>query len=999
MSKKVLLYTLCLVMFSLLFLPGLAAPVNADGTDGTVRLHYIRSDRDYDGWGLHLWGNGYIGPAVDWGNAAPYTGIDDYGVYWDIDYKNGTNDLNFIIHKGDAKDPDGDRKYPDPDKTKVVYCISGSSNFYYSLDDALKAAGIEKQNIPALADGYVRVHYSRFDGQYAGWGLHIWGDGYAGPAIEWGNAAPITGFDSFGAFWDIAYKGTGILNFIIHKGDEKDTPNDNEFKDAGKQREIWLAASDATVYPSRMAAVKTMSNKLDSAIITSSKTIELRFRAAIKEPIRIKDGNRVVPLAELNTEKAPFYVVTLRDDLDLTKTYTVECGKLSAQTLLVPTVIDEKFTYTGDLGAIYTKKSTTFKLWAPLANNVKLLIYNTAQATKADTTLEMKKGDKGVWSVVVKGDQKGKLYQYAVTNGTVTKIVLDPYAKSMAGFDLNGQDKVGKGAVVDLTSTNPTGWNKDTYVKVKDQEDVIIYEISVRDFTSAENSGVSPEKRGTYLGFIEKIPYLKELGVTHVQLMPVQNFYFGNEYDRSFENRGSAGEAKYNWGYDPHNYNTPEGWFSLNPDDPHARIKELKEMVKALHAAGIGVILDVVYNHTAKADILEDIVPNYYYRRNDKGNLTSASGCGNDTASERAMWRKFMVESTKYWVQEYHIDGFRFDLMGLHDKTTVAQIAKTLRAIDPSVVLLGEGWNMGGTLPENDRYVKAGNNTNHALAEMEHAPAVFNDGMRDAIKHEYYASPITEGAFMQAAKTNKEGLIRSGIIAGLIDYKSTMPVDEGFYHRYADDPEETVNYSDCHDGYTIWDKILGSTPNYTEAERIRMNNMVATMIFTSQGKVFMHGGAEMLRSKPDPDSSTAYDANSFDSGDLVNQFDWSRTIKYADEFKFFQGLIAMRKAHEAFRMETGAEVQNGLTFIEENIDYLLGFKLVEQDSTDSWKEIIVIFNANKEAKKVPISGVTANWQVVVDAMHAGVTPLTQTDVVVGDGYVTVPAISAIVIHQ
>lgn len=1004
MLRKVLLTMLCLAMVIGFAWPGAVniqaagqSPVISPVPEGHVRIHYLRTDREYEGWGLHLWGNGYNGPAVDWGNPMPYTSMHDYGVYWDVPYKQGTGDLNFIVHKGDSKDPDGDRKYPDPDTVKEVYCITGNPTIFTDFDEALKTLGVEKLNVAALADGFVRLHYFRQDGNYAGWGLHLWGEGYGGPAIDWGKAMEPTGKDTFGVFWDIAYKGAGGLSFIIHKGDDKDTANDREFVDPAKNRELWAVSGEAEGYVSRANAMKAMSNKIDRAVILGPRTIEVVFRAPIKEALRVKDGKKFVPLAELDTSREPIYTVTLRDDLDLSKNYTIECGKMTATTMLTPKVIDDQFTYTGQLGNFYTAKSTTFKLWAPLASDVKLLLFNKADAQNADTTVPMVKSVEGVWSVTVQGNLVGKFYQYAVTNAGVTKAVLDPYARSMAEFNSNGADKVGKGAIVDLAKTNPTGWEKDKYVSVKDQEDVIIYEMSVRDFTIAANSGVAAEKRGTYLGFIQKIPHLKELGVTHVQLMPIQNFYYGNEVDKAFENKGSAGEANYNWGYDPHNYNTPEGWYSTNPNDPQLRINEVKQLVKALHDAGIGVIMDVVYNHTANTSILEDIVPNYYYRRNDKGNFTSGSGCGNDTASERTMWRKFMVESTKYWVQEYHIDGFRFDLMGLHDETTMKEIAKTIRAVNPSATILGEGWDMG-TLPEPDRYIKAGT-TNHSLVEMEHAIAVFNDTLRDAMKHGFYASPLNEGTFIQAANPGKEPLIRAGIIAGMVDYTSTMSVDTGFYNRFADDPEETITYSDCHDGYTIWDKIVGSTPNYTEAERIRVNKLAAAMIFTSQGISFFHGGQEILRSKPDPDNITGVDSNSYDSGDLTNQFDWSRKSKCADSFKYYQGLIALRKGHEAFRMETMAEIQKGLIFTQEDIDYLLGFKLVEQNGTDPWKEIVVIFNANKDAKTVKVDGVNAKWVVVVDGVNAGVTPLAKTDVKLGEGTVVVPGLSAVVIHK
>ncbi|MCK4260201.1 MAG: type I pullulanase [Halanaerobiales bacterium] len=967
--------------------------------ENQVRLNYIRTDGEYDGWGLHLWGSGYDGPAIDWGAPFSYSAITDYGVYYDIPIKQGESDLNFIIHRENAKDPDGDRKYPNPNDNQEIFCVTGDSTVYLTLDEALTAVGIEKLDIPMIQDGHVRLHYYRFDENYEGWGLHLWGEGYVGEAVDWANPVSATGVDTYGVFWDIPYKETGDINFVIYKGNEKDTSADGNYQDPMQNSELWVVSSDEVTYASRLAALKTMSNEIDSAIIVGSREIEIQLRAAIKDPIRIKHGKKIIPVAKLDMDNEPFYKVIVRDDLDLTKNYTVEIGKLTSEMILSAEVIDENFVYDGELGNIYTPEKTSFKLWTPLASEVKLFLYEDGQGVEPDQTIDMVNDENGLWSVTVESDLIGKFYQYAVTNAGDTKIVLDPYVKSMAGFDsFNGSDKVGKGAIIDLERTNPVDWKDDLYVKVEDQEDVVIYEMSIRDFTISENSGVNPEKRGTYLGFIEKIPYLVDLGITHVQIQPIQNFYYGNEFEKSFENKGSADEANYNWGYDPHNYNTPEGWYSQNPADPHLRVKEVKELVKALHDAGIGVILDVVYNHTAKTAILEDIVSNYYYRRNEKGTFTSGSGCGNDTASERIMWNKFMVESTKYWVEEYHIDGFRFDLMGLHDERTMCQIAEILREINPNVVLHGEGWNMG-TLPEEDRYIK-GSNYNHSLLEMEHAIAVFNDTIRDAMKHEYFASPLSEGSFLQAANPNKEALIRSGIIAGMVNYESDVEVDTGFYNRFADDPEETITYVNCHDGYTIWDKIVGSTPNADENERIQINKLAAAMILTSQGKPFLHGGEEMLRSKPDPDNEEhGVDHNSYDSGDLTNQIDWSREEKYADTFNYYKGLIELRKAHEAFRMETMEEIQKGLTFIQEDIDYLIAYRLEEQDDEDEWNEIVVIYNANKNPQTVQIDGIDANWKVVVDGNKAGVTPLNDTEVVLGNGVVTVPAVSAVVIYR
>ncbi|ACL70702.1 pullulanase, type I [Halothermothrix orenii H 168] len=855
-----------------------------------------------------------------------------------------------------------------------------------------------KKGATEIPEGHVRLHYRRFDENYEGWGLHLWGEGYAGPPVTWGSPLPITGIDDYGAYWDIPYnEGVGDLNFIIHKGNIKDPQPDRTYPDPDKNKEIWCVSGEVKEFLNKEEALNAAGNKVVSAVIKDRRTIEVEFRSEISKPIYIRDGYDYVPLKKLDMSQAPVYVLTTREDLDYNKTYKIECGALEGKTILGPEAIDKAFAYDGELGALYKPEATTFKLWAPLATEVKLKLFKEGNDQKPYKIVPMNKGDKGVWSVTVAGDLLGEFYQYSVTNNGQTRNALDPYARSMAGFNSNGPDKVGKGAIVDLDLTDPEGWNQDDYVSIEDQEDVVIYEMSVRDFTISVDSGVDFEKKGTYLGFIDKIPHLKDLGITHVQLMPVLNFYYGNEFNKDFENIGSAGEANYNWGYDPHNYFTPEGWYSLDPSDPHLRIKELKTLIKALHDAGIGVVLDVVYNHTAKTSTFEDIVPNYYYRRNPDGSFTSGSGCGNDTASERAMMRKLIVDSTRYWVEEYHVDGFRFDLMGLHDETTMKKVASTLRSINPDVVLHGEGWNMG-TLPVKDRYIK-GAGAERSCLQMEHAIAVFNDGLRDALKHEYYASPLPEGGFVQRQK-NKEPLIRSGIIAGMVDYTSPVLIDGNPYNRFADDPEETITYVTCHDGYTLWDKIVGSTPNATEEERKQMHKLAHAVILTSQGKPFIHGGAELLRSKPDPDNDRyGVDHNSYDSGDLTNQIDWSRKVKYADVYEYFKGLIELRKSHEAFRMETMEEIQKGLTFIEEDIPFLVAYRLEEQDGTDPWKEIVVIYNANKENKTVEVDGVDPSWKVVVDGDRAGVEPLAETEVVVRDGEVVVPPISCVVIHK
>lgn len=963
--------------------------------EGCIRIHYIRPDQNYQGWGLHLWGEGYNGPAVSWSEPAPISGIDDYSCYWDVAYK-GAGRVGFIIHQGDKKDP-GPDQFLENAACREVWIVSGSNDIFAKFDEALAKAGLKKLDIPALAANSVRLHYRRPDGNYKGWALHIWGEGYNGAAVDWSAPVPSTGMDSYGVFWDIPYNGKGRLGFIVHQGDTKD-PGPDQFFDPSV-RENWIVSGDARVYTNRMQTLNALSNRIEKAVITGPDAIEVSARAPLQS-LRVFDQEQEVKVIAVASDNAPVYRVQTATKLDLTKNYTVTDGKLTATTSVAPELLDRHYAFDGWLGNQYSPSATTFRLWAPLALDVKLLIYQKGEDLKPQMRVEMKKGEKGVWSAKVPGNLAGKFYQYVVNNGGQYKMVLDPYARSMAAFNSDGLDKVGKGAIIDLAQTNPKGWSEDKYVTLKAQEDAIIYETSVRDFTIAASSGVSPELRGTYRGFIAKIPYLKELGITHVQLLPVQNWYYGNESNREFEAKAGP-PANYNWGYDPHNYNTPEGWYSTNPQDPYARVRELKELIQALHKAGIGVVLDVVYNHTAVTSILEDIVPNYYYRRDARGSFTSGSGCGNDTASERAMWRKFMIESCTYWVKEYHVDGFRFDLAGLHDDETIKQVAAACRAINPSIELHCEGWDLG-TLPYAIRYTKGGgtaDNFKRSCLTMEHAVGMFSDGMRDGVLQTSYTE-LRGGSFIQRQQ-NDEAKIRAGIIGNIVHYQTGLPINNDPYHRFCDDPEESVNYTNCHDGLTLWDKINATLPQASLDEKIRANQLAIAIIMTSQGKAFFQSGEEMLRTKLDPGNANGLglSSNSHDQGDSVNQIDWSRLATYPQVVSYYKGLIAMRKAHKAFRMETEAEIGRGLTFIDEQIDFLIGFKLVDPSGTDPWREIVVIYNANRTPQTLKIPGVDRSWRVAVDGRRATSGELAGTEVEIGADSVTVPPVAAVVLYK
>lgn len=1010
MSKKVTLLMAVIVMMSVsgLFPASVRGETPPLGGD-CVRLHYLRADFTYSGWGLHVWGDGYTGPAVDWESPLPATGMDQYGPYWDLPF--GAGELNFIVHHGDEKQFGLDRSFPGPVGGKEVWVIQDDGKYYENIGEALTVLGVVAD--PEIADGQVRIYYLRHDKFYDGWGLHAWTVSGDLPGVSWDTPLPITGYDKYGyAFWDVP---AHISGYIIHKGDLKDTPANRSLDLANNEN--FVVSGDPTNYTQRLTAFQKSGNRILRARLVEKTAIEVVTLEALDSTavFKIFTGDTEVRVSSIDPSSAPRYYITLANEIDFSKSYQVVVGQKSADLTVAPELIDTLFAYDGKLGALYTPAATTFKLWAPLASDVKLLFYKSNNATTSASTIAMAKGEQGVWSCTVSGNLDGQLYQYQVTHGQTSKLVLDPYAKSMTAFNSDGPDKVGKGVVIDLGKTDPDGWKRDRYVKLKNQEDAIIYEVHVRDFTIADPL-IPQEKRGTYEGFIEKIPYLKQLGVTHVQLLPVQNWYYGNETDRSYESGMATDNSNYNWGYDPHNYHTPEGWYASDPNDPYARVRELKLLISKLHEAGIGVVLDVVYNHTAVTSILEDIVPGYYYRLNDDGTLAAGSGCGNDTASERAMFRKLMIDSAAYWVREYHIDGFRFDLMGLHDLTTMNLLAATCRAINPDLELHGEGWNMG-TLPLHERYCKGGGSEDdyhRALLEVSHGISAFSDGMRDGLIQENFQTP-TKGGFVQHDQSygrDHEAWVRRGIVGNIVGYTTTLPINENKYDCFCDDPEESVNYTTCHDGLTINDKLKLTLPSVSREEFIKRYKLQCALVLTSQGKAFFQAGEELFRSKPatDPAANQAYISNGYchnshDASDEINKIDWTkfqaRDPETIDLFNFYAGMIALRKAHPAFRMRTAEQIRKNLTFIDEAIDGLIAYRIrnADGDGEGRWNDIIVIFNATPTMQRIDIPGVDlTDWKVVVDGDQVNMNGIDSGNIILGEGTVTVQGISAVVIH-
>lgn len=1024
---------LSLLLFILLTAvnPTFATPILATASDissGYSRIHYFRSDFTFTGWGLHAWG-GSIPSTVTWSNPISITGADYYGVYFDADYGTTSFDstYGFMVHKGDTKDPGVDQ-HP-VSGFDEFWVVSGNNTVFTSQNEALIAAGLSSGS--DIASGYTRIYYLRPDKTYTGWGLHIWG-GSASSDITWENPLAPTGTDLYGyVYWDVP---SDISGYIIHKGDTKDTSANRALDTSSNEN--YVAAGDTNNYTDRWSAIQATSNQITFAQITDLTHITFTTTSVYDSSLSVTvtdDSGAAITVSEVDNSNAPSYTIILGSSVDPAKTYTVTVGTMSKTAIIAPSLVDSQYTFNGELGAIYTKASTTFKLWAPKASAVKLLIYAAATDTDPSSTYAMTRGtgsENGVWSYTYRGDADGVIYQYEVTNNSNTNKVLDPYARSMAAFDSESDDKVGKGVVVNtnsrtaLTLIDPRvttrfatyDWSRDSYYRLQNQTQAIIYEMSIRDFTIDQNdttaTAVPANLKGTYLGFIYKIPYLKKLGITHVQLMPVVEWYCGKETHKEYEatasGRGTYGSSYYNWGYDPLNYFTPEGWYASDPNDPYSRIKELRTLIAALHANGIGVILDVVYNHTYNTDIFENIVPYYYYRRDSSGNPTGYSGCGNDCATERSMFRKLMIDSTTYWLREFHVDGFRFDLAGLFDNETVKKLTFACRAINPYVELHGELWNMGGLNDITERFVKgdpSGSSSYRALLEMKNGPSGFSDGFRDGMTHPVYNSPLATGAFIQAQEytdssegdTYSEKRVRTGIVANLSNYTSTSasPLSSSYYNLFCDEPSESVNYTNCHDGYTIWDKICGSCISYTNAQRLRVNKLQASMVLTSQGKVFLHGGEEILRSKSN-------DSNSYDSPDSINQVTWSNSTgsEGVDMLDYYAGLITLRKAHPAFTLKNASLIQNSLTFIDGTPNFVIAYRIKRTDPQESWHDIIVIHNSNTSQQMITISGVDMrNWTVVVDGSKADQNGFRSADgVTLDNGTIIVPPISTVVIH-
>ena len=601
---------------------------------------------------------------------------------------------------------------------------------------------------------------------------------------------------------------------------------------------------------------------------------------------------------------------------------------------------------------IYSKVKTLFKLNAPTTVNldgmtgattqidkkkqVEIHIYEDGQGGKAIKTIKMKASGENRWEATVKGDLKGKFYTFDIGKGETPGV----FAKAVG---VNGM----RGAIVDMAETNPQGWENDQRPVIQSPADLVIYEMHWRDFSIDVSSGL--KNKGKFLALTEPkaIEHLKNLGVNAVHILP--------SFDYASVDETKLDTPQYNWGYDPKNYNVPEGSYSTDPYNPVTRIKEFKQMVQALHKAGIRVILDVVYNHTFNIDHsnFQLTYPDMYYRKTADGKYSDGSGCGNETASEKPLMREFMLESVKYWIDEYHIDGFRFDLMGVHDIETMQQIRAEVNKIDPSIYIYGEGWSAGSCAYPVDKLAMKAN------AQQLNGIAAFSDDMRDALRGPF--SDDHKGALL-AGIPGEEVSLKFGIVGGIAHPQVDMTKVNYDKKPWTNNPTEQISYVSCHDDMCLVDRLKASIPSLTDknipekertAELIRIDQLAQTAVFTSQGVPFILSGEEMLRDKKGVH-------NSYNSPDSINHLDWNNLQRYPQLFTYYKNLIQLRKNHPAFRLATGDKVRQHLEFLpavnskDVKQDCLVGFLLKDLQEIDAWKTIVVIYNFNKEAKEMAI---------------------------------------------
>ena len=1002
MKKRITAGLLAIVMLLISTMTGMVFMPNAAkaaGSGVTVIIHYGgREDDNYEIWNLWLWEDGADGKQVD------FTSEDDFGKIAIYQTTNTPEKIGFIVRAGEweEKDVDADRFIEINGNTAEIWVTSGKEEFETKAPKGAKsydfaAAEKKRMEIYNKKDALkINVHYYSFNGGYKDISAYSW------PGDQAGGSYPVVEKDDFGGVYHIGYTDlkdiqTAGLTFYLANGQEdvqtkreidltKAKNNVLDVYTVQGNSEVWYTKEEADKTPQIVTAAFTEKTSKEIAFSLSKPIDTSNEKEAEKFKVTDQDGieYEIVKIWTETPGVETDAVLIMKEPLDLSKTYTLAKDGYNSQIISIGTVFsskefEEAFHYEGDdLGAVYTDEKTSFRVWAPTASEVMLNLYEEGSGDNLIQAVNMAKDVNGTWVYEAKGDLNGTYYTYSVTVDGKTKEAVDLYARSTG---VNGE----RGMILDLDSTNPSGFSGEKRPAFVNPTDAVIYELHVRDLSSDKSSGI--QNVGKFLEFTERdttnsngtatgLDHLIDLGVTHVQILP--------SFDYATVDESKADNNQFNWGYDPKNYNTPEGSYSTNAEDGAVRVNEYKQMVQSLHKNNIRVIMDVVYNHTfdTEESNFQKIVPNYYYRKNGEA-FSNASGCGNETASERSMVRKYIVDSVVYWATEYHVDGFRFDLMGIHDIETMNAIREALDKVDPSILVYGEGWTGGDSvLEEDERAVKKNMDAIEGIA-------AFSDDIRDGMKGNVFDANDT--GFV-SGKEGMEETIKYAA-AGAVEHEQVdITKNEKSDLFWAKEPTQVINYASCHDNLTLWDKLAVSNGDDSVEDRIKMNKLCSAIVFTSQGIPFLQAGEELLRSKPYVTEISAFSDNSYNLPDTVNSIKWDDKDENIEVYDYYKGLIAFRKSHNALRMTTAEEIQKNLRFISDLPANVVGYTIENSPNGEVAERLMVIYNANKDAINVTLP--EGSWNIYVNGETAGCNVLEKVE-----GSVSVEGISAMVLAK
>ncbi len=833
------------------------------------------------------------------------------------------------------------------------------------------------------------IHYHRYDGNYEGWDLWLWGPGLNGSAYA---------FDSEDDYGKVAHcsipEELDEVGFLVRLGNwaAKDVAQDRYVNTENEVTEIWLLQGVKEVFfdepdtSPRIFFSAAIDNTLIRAFATNpfdtntwQETVNVSVNGVNKA---IKDVRKVDPTDISITQ---FFEIELESPLslrDISQDVFLDLQGYAPQRIIMMGILDDYYA-DENLGMIYSKASTTFRVWSPPSKSVKLLLFEDPESDVPDDTIEMKVDENGVWETTVKGDLSGHYYLFEYTHYGEQVRGVDPYSLSTYANGI-------KSAVIDLENIKPEGWQSDQYKHLDAPENAIIYEIHVADVTGGDHSGVTPELKNTYLGLVETgtsspdgiktgLDHIIDLGISHVHILPVYDFYTGDELNRDFEDY-------YNWGYDPYLFTVPEGRYSTNPKDPRSRVLEVRQMVRDFHENNIGVIMDMVFPHTyglGELSPFDTAVPYYYYKISKTGDHINESGCGNTIASHRPMMRKYIVDTLMHWVKNYHVDGFRFDQMGFIDIQTMEMAAQRIYQINPSALLYGEGW--GDALardfwmaPDDEKfYAQISRMVQAAVAGTN--IGTFNDDIRDGIRGSVF--DVTQKGFVVDSFPRFKDIQR-GIVGG-VQYS-----DKLFW--LVDDPQQSINYAACHDNHTLWDKnsqavAVDSRFQWNEEMLKDAQKLAGAILLTSQGIPFLHAGQEFCRTKDN-------DGNSYNSPISINALDYERKKEFLDVYNYYKGLIELRKAHPAFRMRTQEEIKEAIEILNYKNKRVVPFSIDGTVTGDSWDDILVIYNGGASSFEYELP--QGEWNVVVDSQTAGTSTLYTLS-----GTITLTPTSALVLYQ